>query len=351
MSTIKRILMFSMPVVVAGSVIVWTNSVQADDPAEEEAFPLGTHDLLPHPGPDRHVAYGRVDPNEIIEQPIEYSHMLHAGTLQIECEYCHNNARKSIHAGVPPTETCMNCHKMVDSTDRPELEKLKGYWERGEEIPWVKVHDLPDFVYFSHKRHVRAGVDCTECHGRRQGVHDRRPARQLPEHGLVPGLPQRTSFRRRELRRAGRAAPCRDEGLLHLPQVSAAMPSSTFDRRDFLKGVGAAGAAVAATGCDYNSPVPVPRAVAWLEDPVVPYENVLPYVVQDRQIVPGNSTWFATRCDECPASCSIRAREPRRPHRARRGQHQRPADRRWHLRHGHGRHPGHLQPGPASRGP
>lgn len=59
----------------------------------------------------------------------------------------------------------MNCHKMVDSTDRPELEKLKGYWESGEEIPWTKVHDLPDWVNFSHKRHVKAGVQCEECHG------------------------------------------------------------------------------------------------------------------------------------------------------------------------------------------
>jgi hypothetical protein len=61
----------------------------------------------------------------------------------------------------------MNCHAetKVDSTDRPELEKLKNYFKEGTEIPWVKVHDLPDFVHFSHKRHVKAGVLCQECHG------------------------------------------------------------------------------------------------------------------------------------------------------------------------------------------
>lgn len=171
MSTIKRTILLAVPAVAAFSAMaLWTNLGHADAPADTgEAFPLATHDLLPHPS-GRHVAYGRVDESEVLEQPIAYSHMLHAGTLQIQCEYCHSNARRSIHAGVPSTETCMNCHKMIDTTDRPELEKLKGYWERQEEIPWMKVHDLPDYVYFSHKRHVRAGVACQECHGQVQDV-------------------------------------------------------------------------------------------------------------------------------------------------------------------------------------
>jgi hypothetical protein len=59
----------------------------------------------------------------------------------------------------------MNCHKVIPSDDRPELEKLKEYYASGEPIPWQKVHDLPDFVHFSHKRHVRGGVRCQECHG------------------------------------------------------------------------------------------------------------------------------------------------------------------------------------------
>jgi len=170
MSKIKRILVFSAPLVAtAAAIVLWQGPVRADAPDTEEAFPTATHDLLPHPT-DRHVAYGRVEPDFVQAQPIAYSHMMHAGTLQIQCEYCHSMARRSIHAGVPPTQTCMNCHAMIDTTGRPELEKLKGYWERKEEIPWVKVNDLPDFVYFAHKRHVQAGVACQECHGQVQDV-------------------------------------------------------------------------------------------------------------------------------------------------------------------------------------
>jgi hypothetical protein len=129
------------------------------------------HDVLPGPAsPDGkpfngQVAYGKVDPEHVLEQPIAYSHKKHAGELNINCEYCHSGARRSIHAGVPETQTCMNCHAKIDSKDRPELEKLIGFWESGVPIAWQKVHDLPDFVYFSHKRHVRGGVRCQECHG------------------------------------------------------------------------------------------------------------------------------------------------------------------------------------------
>ncbi len=86
------------------------------------------------------------------------------------------------------------------------------------------------------------------------------------------------------------------------------MPSSSIDRRGFLKAAGAVGVATAASGCDYNAPVNLGKVVPWLEDPVVPYENVLPYVVQDPQLVPGNAVHFATRCDECPAGCGVVAR-------------------------------------------
>ena len=133
------------------------------EPNKDELFPLRPYDLIP----DRkgQVAYGEVERATVLDQPIAYSHKLHAGKLQIQCEYCHTGARRSIHAGIPETGTCMNCHKVIDSTDRPELEKLKAFYDSGEPIPWNKVHDLPDFVYFSHKRHVRGGVRCQECHG------------------------------------------------------------------------------------------------------------------------------------------------------------------------------------------
>jgi len=179
----KRILLFTFPILLSALLIgVVMQSGHAEDTADasnndvssDDLFPTGYKYLLPplspllsDPGRDaetERVAYGAVS-DELLEQPIAYSHKLHAGTLKIECEYCHSGARRSIHAGVPATQVCMNCHKLVDSTDRPELEKLKKYFADGEVIPWKKVHDLPDFVYFSHKRHVRGGLACQECHG------------------------------------------------------------------------------------------------------------------------------------------------------------------------------------------
>ncbi len=176
MRPVLRTLLFALPLAgTLAGIYVFESKVQATEPLGDEAFPLELKYLLPPPSPiladpdrsmeDEHVAYGSVDPDEELPQPIAYSHKLHAGTLQIDCEYCHSGARRSIHAGVPSTSVCMNCHKLVSSEGRPELEKLKEYFNNGEVIPWVKVHDLPDFVYFSHKGHVRSGVLCQECHG------------------------------------------------------------------------------------------------------------------------------------------------------------------------------------------
>ena len=97
-------------------------------------------------------------------QPIDFSHQIHATDNDIPCMYCHAYAAKSTSAGVPSVEKCMGCHKAI-ATDRPEIQKLTGYWNRKEPIPWVKVHDVPDFVYFPHKRHIQAGLECQQCHG------------------------------------------------------------------------------------------------------------------------------------------------------------------------------------------
>ncbi|MBZ0115432.1 MAG: cytochrome c family protein [Sandaracinaceae bacterium] len=97
-------------------------------------------------------------------QPIQYSHALHAGTRQIPCQYCHYDAERSRHAGIPAAEVCMNCHSQV-LTESPEIQRLRGYIERGEPIPWERVHRLPDFVYFNHSWHIEAGRQCAECHG------------------------------------------------------------------------------------------------------------------------------------------------------------------------------------------
>ncbi len=104
------------------------------------------------------------------EQPIPFDHELHAGTLKIECMYCHTEADKGPNAGVPPLSTCMNCHEQVQTKDiqgnlKPGLVALLDHWERKEPVAWKKVNVVADFVYFDHSRHVTAGVDCTECHG------------------------------------------------------------------------------------------------------------------------------------------------------------------------------------------
>ena len=98
------------------------------------------------------------------DQPIKFSHKIHAGDNHIPCQHCHVYAARSPSAGVPSVNKCMNCHKAV-ATDKPEIQKVRAYWEKNEPIPWLKVHDLADFVYFPHKRHVQAGVACQYCHG------------------------------------------------------------------------------------------------------------------------------------------------------------------------------------------
>ena len=98
-------------------------------------------------------------------QPIGYSHALHAGKLGLDCRYCHNTVDRAAHAAIPPTETCMNCHGMV-KTKSTKLAALRESWATDKPVDWVKVHDLPDYVYFNHSAHVTRGVGCASCHGR-----------------------------------------------------------------------------------------------------------------------------------------------------------------------------------------
>jgi hypothetical protein len=97
-------------------------------------------------------------------QPIAFSHKIHAGDNQIGCLYCHTYARRSTVAGVPSVQLCMGCHRNVGQ-DKPEVQKLAAYWDQRVSIPWARVYDMPDFVYFSHKRHVLKKIPCQECHG------------------------------------------------------------------------------------------------------------------------------------------------------------------------------------------
>jgi hypothetical protein len=140
--------------------------------------------------PDREQGYAPV-------QPIAYSHRLHAGELQIDCQFCHGGATESRHAGIPSSDVCMKCHKIVTSSfdvlqdeirqadeqqRQPQpivSEELRKLYDSlrldaslqpqeaapAASIPWVRVHNLPDYVYFDHRAHVAAGVTCQRCHG------------------------------------------------------------------------------------------------------------------------------------------------------------------------------------------
>ncbi len=112
-----------------------------------------------------------------VPQPIEFPHDVHVKVNQINCMYCHTYARRSPVAGIPPTSKCMGCHSVI-ATDKPRIKKLVEYWEKNQPPPWKKVHDVPDFVHFTHEKHLRRfvfnnpGMDvadvkevCAFCHG------------------------------------------------------------------------------------------------------------------------------------------------------------------------------------------
>lgn len=123
---------------------------------------------------------------ENIEQPIAFPHKLHTINNGISCEYCHSGVRNSATAGIPPVRTCIGCHALVKGRSpeqQTEIQKVLDYWEKKEPIPWKKIHDLPDFVYFSHKRHISAGFDCTNCHG---DVSETKHPVPKPLHNEVP---------------------------------------------------------------------------------------------------------------------------------------------------------------------
>jgi len=104
-----------------------------------------------------------------VAQPIAFDHSLHVTAdqgPQLECSFCHEHADKSPHATIPNTSLCMGCHQSI-RTEAPEIQKLASYAERGEQPPWKRVYwiDPSADVFFSHKPHIRAHVDCAVCHG------------------------------------------------------------------------------------------------------------------------------------------------------------------------------------------
>ena len=104
------------------------------------------------------------------DQPIWFSHKVHAGQNMIDCEYCHTTANDSKSAGIPGTDVCMNCHNIVKTgtqTGDVEINKVLESWKTGKPIEWIRVHNMPDHVWFSHAQHVNAGKrECEECHGK-----------------------------------------------------------------------------------------------------------------------------------------------------------------------------------------
>ena len=103
--------------------------------------------------------------DEFIDQPIQFSHLHHVADDGIDCRYCHTSVETSAFAGIPPTKTCMNCHSQIWST-APFLEPVRSSFRDDRPLRWIRVHDLPDFVYFNHSIHVKKGVGCETCHGR-----------------------------------------------------------------------------------------------------------------------------------------------------------------------------------------
>ena len=108
------------------------------------------------------------------KQPIAFSHKIHAGENKIACEYCHSYARRAAVAGIPSVQRCMGCHK-ITAAGKPEVQKLQNHWNKKQSIQWAKVTSMPDFVFFEHWPHVRAGVKCQMCHGPIETMEETQP--------------------------------------------------------------------------------------------------------------------------------------------------------------------------------
>ncbi len=98
-------------------------------------------------------------------QPIAFSHRVHAGVKEIQCRFCHPYVDRSIHPGIPAVEKCLYCHQYIIA-NHPEIQKEHQYFNTGTPTPWKKVNYVPEHVFFNHQRHIKKGIDCTECHGR-----------------------------------------------------------------------------------------------------------------------------------------------------------------------------------------
>ncbi len=111
-------------------------------------------------------------------QPVPYQHSVHVGQLGIDCRYCHYTVETAARAAIPPTDVCMNCHAKIRA-DSPKLTAVRQSYATGMPILWVRVHDLPDYVYFNHSAHVQRGIGCVSCHDRVDKMDTVYQAREL----------------------------------------------------------------------------------------------------------------------------------------------------------------------------
>lgn len=102
--------------------------------------------------------------NTVPDQPIAFSHQKHISYVGLECTFCHEHVEQAPRPGIPSVQKCMSCHDNV-AKDRPEIIKLTQFWQNQTPVPWVRIHTLPGHVTFTHKRHIKKGIDCTTCHG------------------------------------------------------------------------------------------------------------------------------------------------------------------------------------------
>jgi hypothetical protein len=116
------------------------------------------------------VAYLVFSPSKYVgyspDQPIPFNHKIHAGDNKIACQYCHTGVEESAHATVPPSSTCNNCHGLGGvAAQKEHIKWINTQYNENRPVQWAKIHDQPDFVYFNHSRHIKRGVDCSQCHG------------------------------------------------------------------------------------------------------------------------------------------------------------------------------------------
>jgi hypothetical protein len=97
-------------------------------------------------------------------QPIPYSHKLHVGTVGLKCSFCHENKDPGEFMGIPVASKCMTCHQSI-KIDSPAIGKLAEYHKNNRVIPWVRIYQIPSYVFFSHRSHVQSGAACADCHG------------------------------------------------------------------------------------------------------------------------------------------------------------------------------------------